>query len=120
MDTSADHFLALRDSLSKIFEELQLHEREYRCFESHDSVPCVGTFKVNGNGEVRVALNFDDLRRVKMSNMRETMAQAQELMVEAEKHMQEIIGMKPPPPPSEFDLRLQKAVEDGFNQKETA
>ena len=112
-------------ALSKGAARCFSHEREYRCFESHDSVPCVGTFKVNGNGEVRVALNFDDLRRVKMSNMRETMAQAQELMVEAEKHMQEIIGVKPPQTPTEIQKKLQKAVDDGWdvataraNQKE--
>ena len=109
-----DNFDTLSQQLTAVFTRLQAHATEYKCFESHDNAPVEGTFKVNGNGEVRVALDCADLRRIKTVNFRACFDEAIKVMTEAEKHMNELLGSSKPPEPSEFDLRLQRAVEDGI------
>lgn len=118
-------FTSISEELSSIFNALQTHAEEYKIFheEGIETAPfldvAVGVFKVNGNGEIRVALDLQELRRAKMANFRTTFNQAEVLMEEAEKLMNETLGANPTPAPvnKEFQKRLEDAVEVGIFQK---
>lgn len=113
-------FTNLSESLSRIFQELTAHADEYKIFHEggEGSDVAIGTFKMNGNGEIRVALDMQELRRAKMANFRTTFNQAEMLMEEASKLMDEILGSNPVAPINkELQKRLENAVEVGIFQK---